>query len=542
MTTTRVMAVHAYAYCPRLFYLEEVEEIRLADERVFAGRELHHKLESSDQSDIHTFTLESGALGLKGKLDAYRYANGCWRVVEHKRGRSKKGDHGAEAWDSDRLQVTAYAALLSEHLETQVTEACIRYHADGKTVQMHIGRLELQELEVAIKEMELLRESVTRPQITLHPQRCIHCSLAPVCLPEEERYHTREDWEPLRLYPKHHDRLTLHVVGHGTQLTKSGDRLVVKPLLKEPEESYPIEQIEQVVLHGNAQATTQAVHLCFARDVQIHWLGGGGRYLGGSAPGRGGVQRRIRQYEALGDRNFCLERAKELVRAKLRMQLAFLLRATRGKDRGLQLEGRFSQLRACLQAIPQSKSIDHLRGTEGQGSQAYFESLDQLILMDLPPELHFYGRTRQPPQDAVNALLSFGYQLLYRDIVSAILAVGLEPSFGIMHTARSAAYPLALDIMELFRVPLVDIVAIASLNRRQWNLGSHFRKLGIGVYLNDDGRDQAIALFEARKTETWKHPLLGYSLSYHRLMELEVRLLEKTWMGHPGLFAAWSLR
>jgi CRISPR-associated protein Cas1 len=535
------MAIHAFAYCPRLFYLEEVEEIRIADERVFEGRELHHQLESSENSEIHTFTLESETWGLKGKLDACRCAKGNWYVIEHKKGRSRKGDHGAEAWDSDRLQVTAYAVLLSEHFETQVTEARIRYHADNKTVQLNIGYQEQQELKSAIKTIEILRESATRPQITPHAKRCIHCSLAPVCLPEEERFKVREDWEPLRLYPKHHDRLTLHVVGHGTQLTKSGDRLVVKPL-KDSEESYPIEQVEQVVLHGNAQATTQAIHLCFSRDVQIHWLGTGGRYLGGSAPGRGGVQRRIRQYEALSNPAFCLERAKELVHAKLRMQLAFLLRATRGKNRDVQFQNNLNELRTCLQAIPQSKNIEYLRGVEGQGTQVYFESLDQLILADLPPELHFYGRNRKPPKDAVNALLSFGYQLLYRDIVSAILAVGLEPSFGVMHTARSAAYPLALDIMELFRVPLIDISVIASLNRRQWNLDEHFNKLGVGIYLNDEGRNQAISLFEARKTETWKHPVLGYSLSYHRLMELEARLLEKTWMGHPGLFAIWSLR
>jgi CRISPR-associated protein Cas1 len=408
-------------------------------------------------------------------------------------------------------------------------------------VQIHIGHQDQQDLKDAIQGMEILRETTTRPQITPQAKRCIHCSLAPVCLPEEERFQSREDWEPLRLYPKHHDRLTLHVVGHGTQLSKSGDRLVVRPL-KELEESYPIEQIEQVVLHGYAQATTQAIHLCFARDVQIHWLGSGGRYMGGSAPGKGGVQRRIRQYEALSCPDFRLERAKEVVRAKLRMQLAFLLRATRGKSRDEHFQNNLSQLRTCLQAIPQSKNIEYLRGIEGQGTQAYFDSLDQLLLADLPPDLHFYGRNRRPPRDAVNALLSFGYQLLYRDVTSAILTTGLEPSFGIMHTARSAAYPLALDIMELFRVPLVDIAVIASLNRRQWNPDAHFHKLGVGMYLNDEGRNQAIALFETRKTETWKHPVLGYSLSYHRLMELETRLLEKTWMGHTGLFATWSLR
>ncbi|WP_306590432.1 type I-MYXAN CRISPR-associated endonuclease Cas4/Cas1 [Geothrix sp. 21YS21S-4] len=535
------MAVHAWAYCPRLFYLEEIEEIRVADERIFEGRELHEQLEAKEEGDLHTFTLESETWGLKGKLDACRHRDGRWIVVEHKKGRSRKGERGAEAWESDRLQSAAYGALLAEHLGEPVLEAHIRYHADHKRVVVPVDASLLQELETALREMSLLRNTPERPSVTPHAQRCIHCSLAPVCLPEEERFQQREDWEPLRLYPQHHDRLTLHVLGHGSQLGRSGDQLVVRPL-EGPEERFPVEQVEQIVIHGYAQASTQALHLCFARDINVHWLGAGGRYLGGCAAGSGGVQRRIRQYEALRDPAFRLERSKELVRGKVRMQIGFLLRATRGRDRTDHVLRRVKDLRACLAGLSAVSSFDDLRGVEGLAGQAYFGCLDSLLLPELPESLRFLGRSRRPPEDPVNALLSFGYSLLYRDVVAAILAVGLEPAFGLFHTARSAAYPLALDLMELFRVPLVDMVVIASLNRRQWDAERHFRRLGPAIYLNEEGREQAISLFEGRKAETWRHPVLGYSLSYHRLMELEARLLEKSWMGHPGLFARWSLR
>jgi CRISPR-associated protein Cas1 len=96
--------------------------------------------------------------------------------------------------------------------------------------------------------------------------------------------------------------------------------------------------------------------------------------------------------------------------------------------------------------------------------------------------------------------------------------------------------------MEIFRVPLVDMPVIASLNRGQWNPDTNFHRLGQGVLLTEEGRKQAIGIFETRKAESWRHPILGYSLTYHRMMELEARLLEKSWMGHPELFAAWSLR
>jgi CRISPR-associated protein Cas1 len=131
--------------------------------------------------------------------------------------------------------------------------------------------------------------------------------------------------------------------------------------------------------------------------------------------------------------------------------------------------------------------------------------------------------------------------LLYRDAVAATLAVGLDPSFGFFHTPRSAAYPLALDLMELFRTILWDLPLIASINRDQWK-EEHFTRTAGKVWLSNDGRRQAIRLYETRKQETWKHPVLGYSLSYARTLELEARLLEKEWSGSPGLFGKLRIR
>jgi CRISPR-associated protein Cas1 len=126
-------------------------------------------------------------------------------------------------------------------------------------------------------------------------------------------------------------------------------------------------------------------------------------------------------------------------------------------------------------------------------------------------------------------------------MVGSILTVGLDPSFGFFHRPRTAAYPLALDLMELFRTVLWDMALIASVNRKQWR-DEHFTRTRDQVWLSADGRKQAIAIYETRKQEHWKHPVLGYSLSYARAMELEVRLLEKEWSGSPGLFANMRLR
>ena len=126
--------------------------------------------------------------------------------------------------------------------------------------------------------------------------------------------------------------------------------------------------------------------------------------------------------------------------------------------------------------------------------------------------------------------------------MQAIIAVALEPSFGFFHTPRSAARPLALDLMELFRVPLWDMPLVASVNRQQWSPDEDFTYAGVQVWLNDKGRQKAIEVYERRKEDQWKHPVTGYSLSYARLIELECRLLEKEWTGEPGLFARMRLR
>ena len=120
-------------------------------------------------------------------------------------------------------------------------------------------------------------------------------------------------------------------------------------------------------------------------------------------------------------------------------------------------------IRNALRAASYAEGIDSLRGHEGDAGRHYFSGLPALLREDLDEGFRFSGRNRRPPQDRFNALLGFGYALLYRDVMQAILAVGLEAAFSFFHRPRSAAHPLALDLMELFRVPLWDMPLVASL-------------------------------------------------------------------------------
>ena len=171
----RVMALHALAYCERLFYLEEVEEIRIADHAVYAGRRLHEEL-VVDEGDFVTITLESETLGVKGKVDCLRRRDGRLIPYEHKRGRSRSGEKGREAWPSDRLQVCAYALLLEEHTGTSIDEARIRYHADNITVRVPVNETAREDVQKAVARARELSRSIERPPVTENARLCMRCS------------------------------------------------------------------------------------------------------------------------------------------------------------------------------------------------------------------------------------------------------------------------------------------------------------------------------------------------------------------------------
>ncbi len=702
MNCLPIHSLHALAYCERLFYLENVELIRLADARVYAGRTLHVEIAREEEGEWHTLDLESESLGLRGRIDCLRRRDGSIIPYEHKRGRAARirggetktkppsgsvsasdsrsgpasgsgsgsprgsrsgapsgsgsgsprgsrsgaasGSHaepgstspsastsktGAPcAWPSDRIQVAAYAMLVEEVTGRQIPEARVRYHQDNVTVRVPVDATARQDVLVAVARARELSAAVERPPVTDNENLCVKCSLAPACLPEEARrasslsaadsstflpsldegpeisrpdsaddssraslsaseaveddpdsideladeladelnevdglspgapaeivselnalepLRTDQPSQPplLRLFPEDDRRQSLHVVTPGARVGRAGDQLEISAP-DEPKQRYPIREVGQVVLHGFAQITTQALRLCADKDVSVHWMTQGGNYVGAFSPGAGGVQKRIRQYEALRDATVRLRLTRRLAEAKILSQLRFLLRASRDRDRAVTGAGQSIEgIRRLMPALKRAAGIDEIRGVEGRAAVHYFAALPGLIDDSVDERMKPEGRSRRPPRDRFNALIGFGYGLLLKDVMSAILVVGLDPSFGFYHRPRSQAHPLALDLMELFRVPLVDLPVVASINRRQWSADDDFSVAGPRVWLSEDGRKKLIEVYERRKLDVWKHPALGYSLSYSRLVELETRLLEKEWSGEPGLFARMRLR
>jgi len=540
----RIMALHALAYCERLFYLEEVEEIRVADYAVYSGRTLHEKLsrEGEEKERWRTIELADEDLGLVGKVDCLQHRDGFLIPYEHKRGRPRRLGNRPDVWPSDALQVAAYAMLLEKATGRIVPEGRVRYHAENVTVRVPIDEQVRQSVHTAVNRARELRMSAERPPVTENDRLCIRCSLAPVCLPEEERLAADPDWEPVRLFPPDLELKTLHIIEPGTTVSRAAETLKIKIPGGETK-TFPIHEIGAIVFHGYQQITAQAVHFCTRHEVAIHWISAGGWYVTGVLQNPGVVQRRVRQYRALTEIGTCLQLARRLAMAKVEGYLRYLLRATRQRDRkALGIEEPIENMRKALKGIARVDGQDEIRGHEGMAAREWFKALPALFSEKVSKDMRPHGRSRRPPRDRFNALLSFGYSILYQAVLQAVMVVGLEPSLGFFHTPRSSAYPLVLDIMELFRLTLWDIPLIGSINRQQWAEKEDFQITKGKVWLSPEGRKKAITLFEKRLCDMWRHPVVGYSLSYRRLIELEVRLLEKEWAGNPGLFARMRLR
>lgn len=223
-------------------------------------------------------------------------------------------------------------------------------------------------------------------------------------------------------------------------------------------------EVDEVLLFGSVTVTPAAVAALLDRGVDTLFLTARGRYRGRlvGRPGRN-VAVRVAQFQRLAGPGVALEVARGMVRGKIVNQRQLLLRAQREHRRD-DLAAAVAELRRALDAAERAPTVDILRGHEGQASAAYFGAFGRCIRN---PEFAFSTRTRRPPRDPVNAMLSFGYTLLATAMESAVLRVGLDPFFGAFHVAEHGRPALVLDLIEEFRPIVVDALALRLVNRRE---------------------------------------------------------------------------
>lgn len=299
---------------------------------------------------------------------------------------------------------------------------------------------------------------------------------------------------------------TLYVTIPQAYLSKDGETAVVR-VEHETRLRVPIHTLEGIVCVGQVSMSPALMGFCAEREVGVSFLSEHGRFLARvQGPIHGNVLLRREQYRRADDETSSADIARALLLAKVANCRTSLLRSAR-EHPSLQLDLAALQLGRSLRLLEPTGSLDSLRGLEGDAAKTYFAVFDELILHQ-KDDFFFRQRSRRPPLDNVNALLSFLYVLLAHDVASALETVGLDPAVGFLHRDRPGRAGLALDLMEELRPVLADRLALTLINRRQVSASGFSRTESGGVVMDDDTRKQVLVAWQTRKQEEILHPFL----------------------------------
>lgn len=303
---------------------------------------------------------------------------------------------------------------------------------------------------------------------------------------------------------------TLYITTEGTSLKKEGNTVVVT---KDGQKvaQVPLIQLSDIICMGNIYVSPALMHDCSVQGISISFLTTSGKFLSRvSGPTTGNVLLRKKQYEVYDKPELHQNIVRNIITGKLFNMVQVLKRAIR--DHGSKMDIRrveesVSKIEDLLRKTRIEKDVDNLRGIEGIGSREYFHVFNEVITRK-KEIFRFDGRSRRPPKDYVNALLSFNYTLLYHDVRSALETVGLDPSVGFLHRIRPGRFSLALDLMEEFRPVIADRLAVTLINLNQVSEQDFQQLPNKSVYLTDNGKKKVIRAYQERKKEEITHPFL----------------------------------
>lgn len=301
----------------------------------------------------------------------------------------------------------------------------------------------------------------------------------------------------------------------------------------------PLHHVGSLVCFGNVMVTPALMHRLADEGKSLVLLERSGRFKARlEGPVSGNILLRQAQHRLAGDPAFALETARALVAGKLRNSRTLLQRGAReAADPGeAQALSRAAEaLAASLRAAQVAADLDILRGVEGEAARGYFAALNMVVKPQVRASFALDGRTRRPPRDRFNALISFLYSMLMNDCRSAVESVGLDPQLGFLHAVRPGRAALALDLQEELRSVLADRLALTLINRGQLTARDFDEREGGAVMLNDQGRRAVVTIWQERKQEEIVHPVLQTKVPLGVLALLQARALARTLRGDlPG--------
>lgn len=322
---------------------------------------------------------------------------------------------------------------------------------------------------------------------------------------------------------------TLFVTTQGAYLAKDGEAVVVR-VDHTSKLRVPVINLGGIMCFGRISVSPALMALCARSNVAISFLTEHGGFLArvsGFSPGN--VLLRRQQYRNADDPARCRDIARNIVAAKIANGRTTLLRGIRDYPDALgrsALEAAAARLARYGNQVRQTASADQARGIEGDSAATYFGVFDHLLTMQTD-DFAFRSRSRRPPLDPINALLSFLYTLLAHDARAACEACGLDAAVGFLHRDRPGRPGLALDLMEEFRSFLTDRLALSLVNRQQIRASGFQTTESGGVVMDDATRKVVLTAYQERKQEPLTHPFLGEKTTAGLLIHLQARLLAR---------------
>ncbi len=607
-----VRMLNEFVYCQRLFYYEFVEGVFVESVDTLRGGAIHQRVDSgngalpaakkkpksekkteneaaaavdaaskeeetqnAEPEIIHSRSVQMGSerLGVVAKMDLVEVRAARANVVtgeaedlfsalevcpvDYKAGAPKEGEEANELWDTDKMQLGLQALILRDNGYT-CNEGVIYYRATKQRVRLPITpELENWILQNIADAKRVIAGPIPAPLV--HSPKCVRCSLAPVCLPDETRMlaqttvkvdvsadgKTSESPQPngeapRRLIAARDDTRPLYLNTPGYRVGCKDEVLVVKEKDRVIEE-VRMRDVSHVALFGNVQISTQAIQSLCEQEVPVTYFSMGGWFYGIT---RGhalkNVFLRMEQFRLARDEATCLSLARQFVHGKIRNHRTLLMRNHLEPPEVI-----IGKLKRASEDALTAASIEELLGIEGAAASQYFQQFNGMVKVedDLPGlglscentkqrmfNFNFNNRNRRPPTDPVNAMLSLAYSMLAKDCTLAALAVGFDPYLGFYHQPRFGRPALGLDLMEEFRPLVAESTVLSCINNRVVT-DKDFVKAGQAVNLTAPGRKRFFQTYEQRMSSLITHPLFDYKVSYRRALELQARLLAKTLTG-----------
>lgn len=567
-----VRMLSEFVYCPRLFHFMHVDGRWADNQYTVEGRAAHRRVDDFDhvlpdaqraddaepprderQGDgepvatggdeppqiSRSVSLSSDVLGITAKLDLVSTLGDEAVPVETKRGRVP--DRPERSYEPERVQLMAQGLLLREH-GYACTHGYLYYRGSRTRVELPFT----PELEAAtrawIARARAAAAATELPQPLDDSPKCNGCSLNGICLPDETLALAAGApaggaSEPRRLYPVRDEAVPLYVQEQGATVGKTSSTLVVRNRDGELGR-FRLIDVSQLVLCGNVQVTTQTVHLLCEAGVPIVYLSRGYWFYGVThGINLRNAYDRAAQFEAARDPARCLHFAKQVVAAKVGNQRTLLRRnAVDLPDRVLD---EFAQV---LRDVDIAAAMNQLLGNEGNGAAIYFRHFGRMLKpRDLSTEWDFANRNRRPPRDPINAMLSFAYALLVKELTVAILAEGLDPWWGLYHRPRHGRPALALDLMEEFRPLIADSAVLSAVNTGMV-VAKDFRTTQAGCVMQPAARKGLLRAMEARLDSLATHPVFGYRCSWRSILRVQVRLFGRWLRGDVPAYTGMVTR